>query len=150
MIRFSTLLKSTAVFSAGALAAGLLEWLQPVVTVEVTNRSNQTIRSLQLNYSGTGYHEGRITDTLAPGARAVFQWHTPSESSYRLTATFEDGRQVIGGAGYIQRGEIIKDSISESEVHSRLPVRLTLGVIYEEPRNTTLGAKLAKPIGSGD
>jgi hypothetical protein len=127
----------TLLFVVGALTASLFGWLQPVAAIEVKNSGSQPIERLDIDYRGVGDHHGRIAENLKPGQSIRFQWATDSEASYRLSATFADGTVVKGGAGYISRGEMIREALNAEGVKSQTPALFTLGMFYESQRDTT-------------
>lgn len=126
------------VFGLGALTASLFGWLQPVVAIEIKNTGSESIARLDIDYQGLGDHHGRIAENLKPGQSMRFQWATDGEASYRLRATFDDGTVIKGGAGYISRGEVIRETLNSKGVKSQIPTRLTLGILYDMPRDTTI------------
>lgn len=128
----------TLLFVVGALTASVFGWLQPIVTVEVKNSGSQPIERLDIDYRGVGDHHGRIAENLKPGQSIRFQWVTDSEASYRLSATFAGGTVVKGGAGYISRGEVVREVLNAEGVKSQTPAPFTLGMFYESQRDTTI------------
>lgn len=136
-MKFKAIAYFVLVFFAGALTSGVFEWLAPITTIEVTNSSKKVIKQLDIKYRGIGEHEGRIAENLKPGQVVTFKWTTEGEASYRLHATFEDGTEVKGGAGYTSRGKTIKEAIEEKRVMSRLPMDFTFGFQHWIPRDTT-------------
>ncbi|WP_341685739.1 hypothetical protein [Limnohabitans sp.] len=130
-------LLSTLAFIVGALSASMVGWLQPVAAIEVKNSGSQPIERLDIDYRGIGDHHGLIAQNMKLGQSIKFQWATDSEASYRLSATFADGTVIKGGAGYISRGEMIREALNAESVKSQMPVPFTLGMLYEAQRDTT-------------
>jgi hypothetical protein len=116
--KFSSQLKFFAIFFAGSLVSSTFEWLQPITTVEITNRSDLTIDRIEIKFGGQGEFQGVLRDGLAPGKTVAFKWVTHSESVYSLRANFSDGTAIVGGAGYTERGRTIAESISKDKVMS--------------------------------
>lgn len=125
------------VFLSGALTSSIFEWLQPITTIEVRNASNKVISHLDIEYRGMGDQRGRIAENLKPGQEMTFKWTTEGEGSYRLHVTFEDGTEIHGGAGYIERGNVIKEAVEAERVMSERPMRFTFGTQYHPPWDTT-------------
>ncbi len=125
------------VFLAGALTSSIFEWLQPIASIDVRNASNKVIRHLDIEYRGMGEHKGRIAENLKPGQTIYFKWATQGEAGYRLHVTFEDGTEVHGGAGYLERGDVIKEALEVERVMSERPIWFTFGKFYDEPWDTT-------------
>lgn len=125
------------VYFVGALTSSVFEWLAPITTIEVTNASNKVIKQLDINYRGMGEHEGRIAENLKPGQVVTFKWTTEGEASYRLHATFEDGTEIKGGAGYTQRGDTVKEEIEAKRIMTRLPISFTLSSLHSDSYDTT-------------
>jgi hypothetical protein len=129
-ISFKSFLYFLLVFLSGAITSSIFEWLQPIATIEVRNASGKVIRHMDIDYRGMGDHKGRIAENLEPGQKATFKWITEGEGSYQLRVTFEDGTEVRGGAGYIERGDLIKESVESARVISQVPVWFTFGKMY--------------------
>lgn len=125
------------VFFAGALTSSIFEWLQPIATIEVRNASNKVIRHLDIEYRGMGDHKGRIAENMKPGQKTTFKWTTEGEGSYRLHVIFEDGTEVHGGAGYIERGSVIKEAVEAGRVMSERPMWFTFSSLFHPPWDTT-------------
>jgi hypothetical protein len=125
------------VFFAGALTSSVFEWLHPLTSIRVTNASGKVIKFLDITYRGDGDHQGRIAENMKSGQTIYFKWATQGEASYRLHVTFEDGTEVHGGAGYLERGDVIKETVEAERVKSELPMWFTLGTLYHEPWDTT-------------
>lgn len=125
------------VFFAGALTSSNFEWLQPTTAIEVRNASNKVIRYVDIEYQGIGDHKGRIAENLTHGQAVIFKWATEGEGSYRLHVIFEDGSEVHGGAGYIERGSLFRETVESARVMSQLPVRLTFGLLYHSGWDST-------------
>lgn len=136
-MKVQAVLLSVLVFFAGALTSSIFEWMAPITTIEVTNTSDKVIRSLNITYKGMGEHKGHLIDGLKPGQRVTFKWATDGEASYRLHATFEDGTEVKGGAGYTERGNKVKEAIEVKRVMSERPVWFTFGTLFHSPWDTT-------------
>lgn len=125
------------VFLSGGLTSSIFEWLQPITTIEITNTSGKVIKYLDIEYRGYGTHRGRIAENIAPGQQVIFKWTTEGEAGYQLHATFEDGTELRGGAGYTERGHRVKEALYEDRVTSQVPRWFTFGLLYEPPWNTT-------------
>ncbi len=139
-MKFKAIAYFVLVFFAGALTSSVFEWLTPITTIEVTNASNKVIKQLDIKYRGMGEHEGLIAENLKPGQIVTFKWATEGEASYRLHAIFEEGTEVKGGAGYIQRGDTIKELIELQRVMTRLPMAFTFGSQHGDLFETTSSA----------
>jgi hypothetical protein len=136
------------VFFAGALTSSWNEWLQPITTVEITNVSAVPIKHIDITFIGLAEQQGRIGKNLKPGETVVFQWITQSEASYRLRVTFDDGTEVVGGAGYIGRGDTIKDAVDLKSIMSRRPM-LPVLPLYAAPSDTTYTDKPSSRLRKG-
>lgn len=131
------------VFFAGALTSSVFEWLHPLTSIRVTNVSGKVIKFLDITYRGMGEHKGRIAENLKPGQVMTFKWATQGEASYRLHVAFEDGTEVHGGAGYLERGDVIRETVEAKRVMSERPVMLTFGILFHAPWDTTDRAAVA-------
>ncbi len=124
------------VFFAGSLTASFNEWLQPITTVEITNAGPEPIKYIEISFSGIAEQQARIAQNLNRGETFVYKWITEGEASYRLNVYFEDGTQVVGGAGYISRGDMIKEAIGAKSIMSRVQ-NMPFLPFYSEPYETT-------------
>lgn len=124
------------VFFAGSLTASFNQWLQPVTTVEITNAGSEPIKYIDISTSGNAEQQAQIAQNLKPGETVVFKWITEGEASYRLNVYFEDDTQVVGGAGYISRGDMIKEAIGAKSIMSRIQ-NMPFLPFYSEPFDTT-------------
>lgn len=107
------------VFFAGALTSSINEWLQPITTIKVTNASDKVIDRLDIQFSSSNAGielKGNIGKLIAPGETVTFKGPTHSEASYQVMAQFVDGSKITGGSGYVTRGEITADAISNDKV----------------------------------
>lgn len=103
-----------ASFATGVFVAAFLHLGSPIVTVKLHNTSDKEIASLQL------VHEHGLVEVKnleADGARTL-HFYSPAESSYELKVVFTDGRSIEGGAGYVEAGYTVTETISESEIKS--------------------------------
>ena len=125
------------VFLSGALTSSIFEWLQPITTIEVRNASSKTIKYLDIEYQGMGDHRGRIAENLKPGQKTTFKWTTEGEGDYRLHVIFDDGTGVHGGAGYIERGDVIKETVEAERLMSERPMWFTFSLLFHPPWDTT-------------
>lgn len=136
-MKIKAALIAASIFIVGALTSSIFEWLQPITTIEVWNASGKTIKCLDVEYRGMGEHKGRIAENLKPGQVMTFKWATDSEASYRLHVTFEDDTEVHGGAGYIERGSVIKEAVEAKRVMSERPMWFTFSMMFHPPWDTT-------------
>lgn len=136
MKRTKAILYFLLVFFVGSLTSSIFEWLQPITTVEITNAGPEPIKYIEISFSGIAEQQAQIAQNLKPGETVVFKWITEGEASYRLNVYFEDGTQLVGGAGYISRGNMIKESIGAKSIMSRIQNMLFLP-FYSEPFDTT-------------
>lgn len=124
------------VFLAGSLTSSLNAWLQPITTVEITNATSVPIKYIDISFRGLAEQQAQIAQNLKPGETVTFKWITEGEASYRLNVHFENGTEVVGGAGYISRGDVIKDAISANSIMSKIQ-EMPFLPFYSEPYDTT-------------
>lgn len=136
-LRPKAILYFLVVFFAGALTSTAFEWLHPLTSVRITNASGKVIKSLDISYRGFGEHQGRIAKNLQPGKTIYFKWVNEGEADYWLHAIFDDGTEVKGGAGYLERGDVIKESIEAERVMSERPMLFTFSLLFHPPWDTT-------------
>ncbi|GGY84880.1 hypothetical protein ACFFTM_05010 [Pseudoduganella plicata] len=105
-------------FAAGALTAAIRGWFQPVVHVRVTNASGADLAAVVLIHE-SGRGTGTMTLPALPrGASAEAHFFLAGEGSYRIEATFADGRVVKGGYGYVEPGYATREVIENSGIAS--------------------------------
>ena len=99
-------------FAAGIVVAAALHLGAPIATVRLHNASGKGIASLRL------VHEHGLVEfaNLAIDATRSVHFYVPGKSSYMITLVFADGQSLKGGAGYVEAGYLITETIAESEV----------------------------------
>jgi hypothetical protein len=123
------------IFLAGALTASFNEWLQPISTVEITNGSSKEISYIDIIYQGAYKSKSRIAENLKTNEVFVFKGITFGETHYSLEVKFDDGTMIKGGAGYHERGNFVKEYITNSSILSSR--RFFPSLFFSEPRSTT-------------
>lgn len=99
-------------FATGVFVAAVLHLGSPIVTVKLHNVSGKEIVSLRL------VHEHGLVEVanLATGATRTVRFYAPGESSYKITTVFSDSRSLEGGAGYVEAGSSITETIAAGEI----------------------------------
>lgn len=99
-------------FATGVFVASVLHLGSPIVTVKLHNVSDKEIVSLRL------VHEHGLVEVanLATGATHTVRFYAQGESSYKITAGFSDGQSLEGGAGYVEAGYSITETIAAGEI----------------------------------
>jgi len=113
MITLNTLITLVLVsFAAGFVVAAALHLGAPIATVRLHNASGKGIASLRL------VHEHGLVEfaNLAIDATRSATFYVPGKSSYSINLAFADGQSLKGGAGYVEAGYYITETIAESEV----------------------------------
>jgi hypothetical protein len=123
------------IFLAGTLTASFNEWLQPISTVEITNGSSKEISYIDIIYQGAYKSNSRIAENLKTNEVFVFKGITFGETNYSLEVKFDDGTIIKGGAGYHERGNFVKEYITNTSVLSSR--RFFPSLVFSEPRSTT-------------
>ncbi len=108
-------------FVSGIVFASVMHFVCPMVTVNLINDSGKDIPIIDIfhetKYGETHLH---VTNLKAAEKKKIKVW-TPSEGSYRLIVTFADKRQLAGGAGYIEPGYKMTESIKYDKIESYGP-----------------------------
>jgi hypothetical protein len=99
-------------FAAGVVVAAALHLGAPIAEVRLHNASGEGIASLRL------VHEHGLVEfaNLAIDATRTAHFYVPGKSSYIITLAFADGQSLKDGAGYVEAGYLITETIAESEV----------------------------------
>jgi hypothetical protein len=135
MRKAKTLIFFAFIFLAGALTSSFNEWLQPISTVEITNVSSKGISYIDIIYHGAYKSKTRIAENLKTNEIFVFKGITFGETHYSLEVRFDDGTIIKGGAGYHERGNTIKEYITNTSILSSR--RFFPSLFFSEPRSTT-------------
>ena len=109
------------IFTAGAITATILHIGSPIVTIDFTNNTTKKIQSIEITHEiGTdGKVRYQITG-LEPKETRTLRVYAPAESSYEVIATFADNSRVVGGAGYVEAGYRVKESIGPQNIESKI------------------------------
>jgi hypothetical protein len=135
MRKTKTILYFLVIFLAGSLTSSFNEWLQPISTVEITNASTKSISYIDITYQGAHESKTRIAENLKLNEIFVFKGITYGETHYALEVRFDDGTIIKGGAGYHERGDIVKEYVTNTAIMSSK--RYFPSVFFSEPRKTT-------------
>jgi hypothetical protein len=90
------------------------------VTIDFTNNSTQKIQSIDVNHE-IGKH-GKVLyqiTGLEPKETRTLRMYAPAESSYGVVVTFADNSRVVGGAGYVEAGYKVRESIGPQKIESK-------------------------------
>lgn len=102
------------VFGAGFFVSRL-SMREGRATIIVRNESLCPISHLVIQMSDlTLYYAGGIEE----GNSATIRIRTSGEDGYRLIVFFPGGDSLVGGAGYIESGYRIRETISDSSIRS--------------------------------
>ncbi|MDQ1363084.1 MAG: hypothetical protein QG652_944 [Pseudomonadota bacterium] len=104
------------VFFAGALTANAYKWFQPLVKLNITNKTGQEIRSLNIKHVSGRIENHMRLGTLEKEDSKIIFFYIYGEGSYSIEAVLEDGQLISGGAGYVESGYSINEIISPSSV----------------------------------
>lgn len=98
-------------FFIGALTAGLNYWFQPLVSMQISNYSGQTISTLKLSVKTVSVQHEIFFQPLENNKTIATQFFVQGEGGYRLEATLANGQIVSGGNGYIESGYTVKEVV---------------------------------------
>lgn len=91
--------------------------LREQIQVRVENRTGQDVREVRVEYD-----QGQVLHrVLLKGSTVALAYPAGGDSSYRLIAVLEDGRQLTGGSGYIGRGAETREVLEPERVVSSDP-----------------------------
>ncbi|ENV10647.1 hypothetical protein [Acinetobacter higginsii] len=105
-------------FFAGALTAGFNYWFQPLVHVQISNHSGQTIRQLKLQVQTAGVQHEIFFQPLENNKTIETQFFVQGEGGYRLEATLANGQTISEGQGYIESGYTVKEVVRANGITS--------------------------------
>ncbi len=106
-------------FSAGAITAGVRQWFQPIVTVDLVNRSGQPVTKLSVNVRTGGYESEISVRALPVGESHTVRFVLAGEGSYQVNATLANGTILRGGAGYVEAGYSARETLLPNKVESK-------------------------------
>ncbi|RKH71271.1 hypothetical protein D7W81_07855 [Corallococcus aberystwythensis] len=105
------------------LITGVALWLHDtgptrnLIEVRVENRTGQDVREVRIEHG----HGQVLHRPLGKGNTVALAYPAVGESSYSLIAVLEDGRELRGGAGYIERGARTREVLEPERVVSSDP-----------------------------
>jgi len=105
-------------FGIGALTAGFNYWFQPLVHMQISNHSGQTISQLNLHLETAGVHHDIFFQPLENNKTIETQFFVQGEGGYRLEATLANGQTFSGDSGYIESGYTVKEVIRSNAISS--------------------------------
>ncbi|EOR02374.1 MULTISPECIES: hypothetical protein [Acinetobacter] len=105
-------------FCIGALTAGLNDWFQPLVSMQISNQSGQTISTLKLSVKTTAVQHEIFFQPIENKKIIETQFFIQGEGGYQLEATLANGQIVSGGSGYIESGYTVKEVVRSNEISS--------------------------------
>lgn len=120
---FYTIILLTALlisFFIGALTAGLNNWFQPLVSMQISNDSGQTISTLKLSVKTAAVQHEIFFRPLENNKTIETQFFIQGEGGYQLEATLANGQTLSGDNGYIESGYTVKEVIRSNEISSKL------------------------------
>ncbi|RKG65388.1 hypothetical protein D7V80_23460 [Corallococcus sp. CA054B] len=122
-MRFLWVLGGMVLGSVLTLIAGVALWLHDTgptragIEVRVENRTGQDVREVRIEHD-----RGQVIyRAMGKGDTVALSYPVRGESSYSLIAVLEDGRELRGGAGYIERGARTREVLEPERVVSSEP-----------------------------
>ena len=103
-------------FGAGAITSAQRGWFQPMVTMQIENRSGQVLRSLEVQYEGGATRSIAVLPNLASDEVMSFRFYVRGEGSYKLSATLGDGTRLKASEGYVESGYHVTEIIGNSQI----------------------------------
>ncbi|NVN92645.1 MAG: hypothetical protein HXX11_18900 [Desulfuromonadales bacterium] len=121
MKKIILLISFVVVFAAGAFTATVLHIGSPIVTIDFTNNTTKKIQSIEIKqeFGRPGKVLYQISG-LEPRETRTLRVYAPAESAYEVIATFADNSRVVGGAGYVEAGYRVKESIGLQKIESKV------------------------------
>ena len=107
-------------FFIGALTAGLNNWFQPLVSMQISNDSGQTISTLKLSVKTAAVQHEIFFKPLENNKTIETQFFIQGEGGYQLEATLANGQTLSGDNGYIESGYTVKEVIRSNEITSKV------------------------------
>lgn len=105
-------------FAMGALTSGLNYWFQPLVHIQISNQSGQTIKKLKLLVNTASTQHEISFPSLENNKAIKARFFVQGEGGYRLEATLANGQIVSSGRGYIESGSTVKELVGSNEIIS--------------------------------
>lgn len=110
------ILIALAAFAAGAYAAIVGHWDQPLVSIRVENASGQALRSLVVSYTSNGFKGQVDAVPPKPGTSAMVHFYHQGEGGCKVTVALADGKILQGIGGYIEPGSSLAFKVSASAI----------------------------------
>jgi hypothetical protein len=109
------------VFVAGVVIASIFHTGSPMVTIDFVNSSGKKIESIEITQEfGKDEKIRHQIKGNTPGATKTFRMYAPGESSFEVKVTFSDGKQIVGGEGYIEAGNRVTEVIGAEKIESEV------------------------------
>ncbi|MCU4581908.1 hypothetical protein KTJ32_12995 [Acinetobacter gyllenbergii] len=105
-------------FGMGALSAGLNYWFQPLVSMQISNQSGQTISTLKLSVESAGVQHEIFFQPLENNKTIETQFFIQGEGGYQLEVTLANGQTLSGDNGYIESGYTVKEVVRSNGINS--------------------------------
>lgn len=107
-----------ASFGIGALTTGLNDWFQPLVRMQISNQSGQTISTLKLSVKTAAVQHEIFFQPLENKKIIETKFFIQGEGGYQLEATLANGQTVSGDSGYIESGYTVKEVVRANGITS--------------------------------
>jgi len=103
-------------FCAGAVVSAQRGWLQPVVTMQIENRSGHVLRALEVEYEGSATRSTATLPNLASDEVIKFRFYVRGEGGYKVKAVLGDGTALKASEGYVESGYHVTEIITKSQI----------------------------------
>lgn len=110
------LLFGVVLFCVGAVVSARRGWLQPLVTMQIENRSGQVLRSLEVQYEGGATRSTATLPNLASDEVIQFRFYVRGEGGYKVNAVLGDGTALKASEGYVESGYHVTEIITKSQI----------------------------------
>lgn len=105
-------------FSVGAITGAARGWFQPGAEITIHNASGFDISNLQLITTTADVTSTSVINSLPRGEKKVLHIYVAGEAGYSIVATLSNGTVVKGGAGYVESGFSVTETVGSSKIES--------------------------------
>lgn len=94
------------------------------VRVKIVNESGKTVETVEFWHEQADQLEPTLLEKIGPiesgKENKILLREITGEGAYSTQATFEDGEQLKGGAGYVEGGYRVVETIEKTEIISEI------------------------------
>jgi len=108
------------VFSAGVFTAIHQQWLQPLVTLDIINESQQDIERLEIKYKSWTIEGNVAVSPPKKRGTVTTRFYARGEGSYQIIVKLQNGYVIHYSDDYVEPGYKVKIIITPENINREL------------------------------